>query len=120
MGNPAPGFSLMNCPFGPIVRAQSPASVGEYSMGGRVSGIKPQGLSPVVSAEWASFTPAKMLSRMGEAAGTQLGPGVSLFQFQSYLAASISSPGPEAKYVLSVTVSRPRGRRPGFSSTSQP
>ena len=39
----------------------------------------------------------KMLSRMGEAAGTQFGPGVSVFQFQSYFEASISSPGPEAK-----------------------
>ena len=38
-----------------------------------------------------------MLSRMGEAAGTQFGPGVAEFQFQSYFEASISSPGPEAK-----------------------
>jgi hypothetical protein len=65
-------------------RTTLPASMGVYSMCGRVSGTRPHGLSPVVSAEWALFTPAKMLSRMGEAAGTQeelVSEGE--FQFQS-------------------------------------
>ena len=48
--------------------ARAPA-VGEYSMGGSLSGIKPQKLSPVVSAEWALLVSGKMLSRIGDAAG---------------------------------------------------
>src|SRR5690348_2066160 len=79
-------------------RTADPGSVDAYSMCGKVSGINPHGLSPVVSAECASWTPTKMLSRMGEATGTQFGPGLPLFQFQSYLEASISSPGPAAMY----------------------
>src|SRR5579871_1401427 len=73
-----------------------PGLVSEYSMCGSSSGMRPQGLSPVVSAEWARLVLGKGLSRMGEAAGTQFVPGVAAFQSQSYFDASSSSPGPEA------------------------
>src|ERR1700758_5114984 len=82
---------------GRSVRTTWPAGDGEYSIGGSASGIKPHGLSPVVSAECALLT-GKMLSRMGVPTGTQEGPEADgEFPPQSYRAASICSPGPEAK-----------------------
>src|SRR5215472_13514778 len=106
---------------GVSARTTAPGLICEYSIGGSRSGTSPQKLSPVVSAEWALLTPAKMLSRMGVPAGTQLLPETSAaFQFQSYLAASISSPGPEAKYSSRPTEDRSSGRWPGSSSTVHP
>ena len=64
---------------------QLPALVGVNSMWRKRSReSSPQELSPVVSAECASLTPAKMLSRIGEATGTQAAPDADgEFQSQS-------------------------------------